>query len=249
MEFAASYDVGNVVEALEFGDVSSPWHDVRLFKDHAVAPPDAAQMQAAVTWPRCNFVCMSSRASRIEIAAMESAAHGSNDISASFISKRKYLSVDSTVSPDDCPLAPWHRGILPQTSVLASTSTSWLPSVIVEHKMKEAALNETADTGSYSFMFDSAPVEALDVSTIQRELGDVYEVIPLMILPVRQRESSVSAISWKVVVIAADDPAILLRQVAAVAIQLLPVVAEWAVMGGHSSTPDTDGEAAKHIMM
>ncbi|CAI5977510.1 unnamed protein product [Closterium sp. NIES-64] len=88
---------------------------------------------------------------------------------------------------------------------------------------------------AFPVILDNAPLEAVEVGARERDPGDVFPVLPLLALPVRLRPGLKSEVSWKLVVVAADDPQVEGGETAAVAATALPQVKAWADAGGFTT--------------
>ncbi|CAI5460659.1 unnamed protein product [Closterium sp. Yama58-4] len=58
----------------------------------------------------------------------------------------------------------------------------------------------------FASLFDYAPIQAIEIGSAPREIGDTYGVIPLAALPVQRPNMGGSEVSYRLIVIAADDP-------------------------------------------
>ncbi|GJP43081.1 hypothetical protein CLOM_g2578 [Closterium sp. NIES-68] len=240
---------GSLLPLIRAGDIVSIWHDVIL----SCASPDAsnAPLRASPrtvinpptrdaptgTIPLLNFICTSSK---------------SSSFAASLAGRRRRLALDGSVKVDDSEQRPWNLGIIPQTCVLApspatsATSPSALPADrpipaadddLYPFDSSEAACDpcdpfSRPDSGAaFPVILDNAPLEAVEVGAKERDPGDVFPVLPLLALPVRLRSGLGSEVSWKLVVVAADDPLVLAHQVEILAETILPRVKAWAAGG------------------
>ncbi|CAI5524289.1 unnamed protein product [Closterium sp. Naga37s-1] len=77
---------------------------------------------------------------------------------------------------------------------------------------------------------DNAPLEALEIGSQARDPGDVYDVFPLLAMPLRLLGSGRNSmpISWRIVTIAADDELVTSGQLKHSMRDLLDRVREWA---------------------
>ncbi|CAI6001740.1 unnamed protein product [Closterium sp. NIES-64] len=77
---------------------------------------------------------------------------------------------------------------------------------------------------------DNVPLEALEIGSQARELGDTYEVFPLLAMPLRLLGSGRNSmpISWRIVTIAADDELVTSGKLKHSLSDLLDRVREWA---------------------
>ncbi|CAI7885710.1 unnamed protein product [Closterium sp. NIES-53] len=251
---------GNLLPLIRAGDIVSIWHDVILFASPGAsnsprrAPPRAASASAArgkpaTAIPLLNFICTSSK---------------SSSFAASLAGRRRRLALDGAVRVDDSEQRPWNLGIIPQTCVLGPSpvTSATSPSSALPDKSTSAAdvdlypLDSSAvdpsdpfsrpdDCGEFPVILDNAPMEAVEVGAKERDPGDVFPVLPLLALPVRLRSGLGTEVSWKLVVVAADDPLVLANQVATIVETILPRVIDWAAGGfggfaGGSKRVDSD---------
>ncbi|CAI5531825.1 unnamed protein product [Closterium sp. Naga37s-1] len=86
--------------------------------------------------------------------------------------------------------------------------------------------------GSHSLLTacDNVPLEALEIGSQTREPGDVYDVFPLLAMPLRLlgAERNSMPISWRIVTIAADDELVTSGQLKHSMRDLLDRVRDWA---------------------
>ncbi|CAI5480783.1 unnamed protein product [Closterium sp. Yama58-4] len=243
---------GNLLPLIRAGDIVSIWHDVILFASPAArnsprrASPRAASAarRKPTAIPLLNFICTSSK---------------SSSFAASLAGRRRRLALDGAVKVDDSEQRPWNLGIIPQTCVLGpSPASSATSATALPEKNTSAAdvdlypLDSSAadpgdpfsrpdDCGGFPVILDNAPLEAVEVGAKERDPGDVFPVLPLLALPVRLRSGLGSEVSWKLVVVAADDPLVLANQVATITETILPRVKDWAARGFGGFTEGSGG--------
>ncbi|CAI5943002.1 unnamed protein product [Closterium sp. NIES-65] len=237
---------GNLLALIGAGHVVSIWHDVILFSPTST-PASPRSSRDKLPAP-LNFICTSGK---------------SSSFAASLSGRRRRLSLDGSVRVDDAEQRPWNVGIIPQTCVLAPapsepTQTALspnkpvatirrdffrslsVPSVPFDDPLGDT-FSDTSDDpfaepgAAFPVILDNAPLEAVEVGARERDPGDVFPVLPLLALPVRLRPGLGSEVSWKLVVVAADDPLVEAGETAAVAATALPQVKAWADAGGFTT--------------
>ncbi|GJP61753.1 hypothetical protein CLOP_g18890, partial [Closterium sp. NIES-67] len=77
---------------------------------------------------------------------------------------------------------------------------------------------------------DNSPLEAVEIGSQAREPGDVYDVLPLLAMPLRLLGAGRNsmAISWRIVTIAADDELVTSGELKLLGPDLLDQVRKWA---------------------
>ncbi|CAI5480848.1 unnamed protein product [Closterium sp. Yama58-4] len=168
------------------------------------------------------------------------------------------LDLDGSLSPDDSAPRPWNLGIMPQTCVLSPVAAQ--PSDVrtdgsddsppsspsIASAGPESPRRESGDS-SFPVIFDNAPIEALEIGTREREPGEAYPVLPLLALPMRLHNETRSEVSWKLVVIAIDDPLVSARRMDVISRKLLPMVRRWVRDSGFASPPRREKEAPGQV--
>ncbi|CAI7846261.1 unnamed protein product, partial [Closterium sp. NIES-53] len=164
------------------------------------------------------------------------------------------LDLDGSLSPDDSAPRPWNLGIMPQTCVLSPIAAQ--PSdVATDANVSPPSSPSVASPGpespresgdsAFPVIFDNAPIEAVEIGTRQREPGEAYPVLPLLAQPVRLHNETRSEVSWKLVVIAIDDPLVSARRMDVVSRKLLPMVRRWVRESGFASPPRPQRESLR----
>ncbi|CAI5480771.1 unnamed protein product [Closterium sp. Yama58-4] len=242
---------GNLLPLIRAGLIVSIWHDVVLFSPTpAAASPRSSRSKLPAP---LNFICTSAK---------------SSSFAASLSGRRRRLSLDGSVRVDDAEQRPWNVGIIPQTCVLAPVPPSEptptalspnepvatirrdffrslsVPSVPFVDPLKDTFSDTSGDPiaepdAAFPVILDNAPLEAVEVGARERDPGDVFPVLPLLALPVRLRPGLGSEVSWKLVVVAADDALVEAGETAAVAATALPQVKAWADAGGFTTVGPT----------
>ncbi|CAI5484570.1 unnamed protein product [Closterium sp. Yama58-4] len=227
---------GNILPLIADGTVKALWHDILLFppppSSSAASPtsPEAASYGDVIptytssfsTTPPppdnlCYFVCTRTRSAEAGGAGGGGAGKASNS---AFRVRRRRLLLSGTTEFDEDENVPWNMGILPQTCVLAcgavadAANDGGSPGKASKPAPQSAigpasAGNESGAAGSsdgFASLFDYAPIQAIEIGSAPREIGDAYGVIPLAALPVQRPNMGGSEVSYRMIVIAADDP-------------------------------------------
>ncbi|CAI5514703.1 unnamed protein product [Closterium sp. Naga37s-1] len=130
-------------------------------------------------------------------------------------------------------MAPWNLGILPQTCVLASRSMSMFSRGDVATNGSNGTKEDPESLRDSLLLTacDNAPLEALEIGSQARDPGDVYDVLPLLAMPLRLLGSGRNSmpISWRIVTIATDDKLVANGQLKHFKLRkLLDRVEDWA---------------------
>ncbi|CAI5531593.1 unnamed protein product [Closterium sp. Naga37s-1] len=142
--------------------------------------------------------------------------------------------------PQTCVLSP----IAAQPSDVATDANVSPPSSPLVASAGPGSPRESGDS-AFPVIFDNAPIEAVEIGTRQREPGEAYPVLPLLAQPVRLHNETRSEVSWKLVVIAIDDPLVAARRMDVVSRKLLPMVRRWVRESGFASPPRPQRESSR----
>ncbi|CAI5928847.1 unnamed protein product [Closterium sp. NIES-64] len=168
----------------------------------------------------CIFVCTRTRSAEPGAAGGAGAGKASNS---AFRVRRRRLLLSGATEFDEDENVPWNMGILPQTCVLAcgaaadAANDGGSPGKTSKPAPQSAIAPASAgnDSGGgiaagssdgFASLFDYAPIQAIEIGFAPREIGDTYGVIPLAALPVQRPNMGGSEVSYRLIVIAADDP-------------------------------------------
>ncbi|CAI7756890.1 unnamed protein product [Closterium sp. NIES-53] len=200
---------GNLLPLIGAGHVVSIWHDVVLFSPTST-PASPRSSRDKLPAP-LNFICTSGK---------------SSSFAASLSGHRRRLSLDGSVRVDDAEQRPWNV-LVPAPSEPTQTALSpnkpvatirrdffrslSVPSVPFGDPLDDT-FSDTSDDpfaepgAAFPVILDNAPLEAVEVGARERDPGDMFPKLPLLALPVRLRPGLGSEVSWRLVVVAADDP-------------------------------------------
>ncbi|CAI7826659.1 unnamed protein product [Closterium sp. NIES-54] len=232
----------SLLPLINAGHVSSIWHDILLI------PPPPSPASGSSSPPRhpsvspfptsaFSFVCLPPEIPLRRFCGSRKLRRRDDPL---FLLEKRMvvMALDGSLtkvqtSPSSALLlaSPWNLGILPQTCVLASRSMSMF-----------SRWDATGDSGgsdgrqdneltdSLLTACDNAPLEALEIGSQARDPGDVYDVFPLLAMPLRLLGSGRNSmpISWRIVTIAADDELVTSGQLKHSMRDLLDRVREWA---------------------
>ncbi|GJP36146.1 hypothetical protein CLOM_g20666 [Closterium sp. NIES-68] len=167
----------------------------------------------------CIFICTRTRSTEAANAAAGGTKKPSNS---AFRTRRRRLLLSGATEFDENEDLPWNMGVIPQTCVLAcgaagdadggaggsSSGANSAPLSAIDTASGNAGGGGGGGGSSdgFSSLFDYAPIQAIEIGSAAREVGDIYGVIPLAALPVQRPNMGGSEVSYRLIVIAADDP-------------------------------------------
>ncbi|CAI5457769.1 unnamed protein product [Closterium sp. Yama58-4] len=250
----------SLLPLINAGHVSSIWHDILLIPPPASPPsgsssPPRHRSVSPFSTPAFSFVCRSAKSLSADCGGSRRLRRRDDPL---FLREKRMVVIaldgsltkvhpspaesqpspaESQTSPSSALLqaSPWNLGILPQTCVLASRCMSIFSRFDAkgdsggsDGRQGESRDNEL--TESLLTACDNAPLEALEIGSQARDPGDVYDVFPLLAMPLRLRGSGRNSmpISWRIVTIATDDELVTSGQLKHSLRNLLDRVREWA---------------------